>query len=269
MATDTNAGQNGLRQSLDSMIALESQLEETIGRFSAQTDRYLEVPAVIGHLHSLVTGQRDALQAHLQGLGQAEVPPAPSAISAAFEALPEIERSKQGPGTVPTLRAVAAAFTQTALGYAVLHALAHRSYDIATADLADQHRRHYLQAVQAIHQAVGDVAVQELQEGGHACRCQCPACGPGICICWHVHVEPEVTGPGTTTEGIVVRAPRAQSNAERAGLRHGDVILAVDGREVRSYEDMRDGMGAHQPGEEVKVRVRRGSGDPQELVVRR
>ena len=37
----------------------------------------------------------------------------------------------------------------------------------------------------------------------------------------------------------------------RAGLRHGDVILAVDGREVRSYQDMLDRMRDHQPGEEV------------------
>lgn len=58
-------------------------------------------------------------------------------------------------------------------------------------------------------------------------------------------------------------------NAERAGLGHGGVILALDGRELRSYEDMRDGMGAHQPGEEVKLRVRRGAGDSHEMVVTR
>lgn len=264
-----DAGQDGLRQGLDSMIALESGLEESLALFSAEAKGYLEAPTIIGRLHALVSGQRESLQAHLRGLGRADVPPLGSAIAAAFEARSETRGDKQEEETVATLRALATAFTQAAFGYAVLHALAHRSYEVATADLADQHRRNYLEAAQAIHQAVGDVAVQELQEAGHTCRCECPACSPGICLCWHVHVDPDVTGLGPPMEGIVVRAPRAQSNAERAGLRHGDVILAVDGREVRSYQDMLDRMREHQPGEAVELRVRRGTGDPEELTVTR
>lgn len=264
-----DAGQDGLRQGLDSMIALESLLEGSLSRFPADVKGYLEAPTVIGRLHSLVTGQREALQTHLGELGQADIPPIGSAISAAFEAPSKTQGGKQGEEAIATLRTLATAFTQTAFGYAVLHALAHRSYEVATADLADQHRRNYLGAAQAIHQAVGDVAVQELQEAGHTCRCECPSCSPGICLCWHVHVDPDVTGLGAPTEGIVVRAPRTESNAARAGLRHGDVILAVDGREVRSYQDMLDRMRDHEPGEEVTLRVRRGTGEPQELVVSR
>jgi membrane-associated protease RseP (regulator of RpoE activity) len=262
---DGDSDQDGLRQAMSGMIALESRLEESLAQLSAEATGYLEAPIVIGQLHSLVTGQREGLQAHLQGLGDADIPAVESAISAAFEA----PRGEHRQGTVATLRAVATAFTEAAFGYAVLHGLAHRFFDVPTADVADQHRRNYLQAAQGIHQAIGDVVVQELQEAGHACRCQCPACGPGICICWHVHVEPDATSLGAAAEGIVVRAPRAQSNAERAGLRHGDVILAVDGQEVRSYQEMRAMMGDHEPGESVTLRVRRGTDDPQELVVTR
>lgn len=264
-----DSGQDGLRQGLASLVALESRLEERLALLSAETRGYLEAPVVIGRLHSLVTGQREALHAHLQGLGDADIAPFGSALSAAFEAPPETQRGEHGQGTIATLRAVATAFTQTAFAYAVLHGLAHRFYAVATADLADQHRRNYVRAAQAIHQAVGDVVVQELQEAGHACRCECPACSPGICLCWHVHLEPDVTGPGVSREGIVVRAPRAQSNAERAGLRHGDVILAVDRQEVCSYQDMLERMREHQPGDGVKLQVRCGTGDPQELVVTR
>lgn len=71
------------------------------------------------------------------------------------------------------------------------------------------------------------------------------------------------------TEGIVVRAPRPGSNAERAGLRHGDVILAVGDRKITSYQDMLDRMREYQPGAKVKLRVRRGTGKPQELVLTR
>jgi hypothetical protein len=262
-----DSDQDGLRQSLDAIVALESRLEEGLARLSAQTRRYLEAPAVIAELHSLVTGQREALQAHLQTLSETDIPPVGPTIAAAFETPPTTQPGKEGQGTVAALSAIATEFTETAFGYAVLHNLAHRSFDVKTADLADRHRRNYLRTVQAIHQAAGDVAVQELQDAGHACRCQCPACGPGICICWHVHEDG--TGLGVAAEGIVVRAPRAESNAERAGLRHGDVILAVDGHEVRSYEDIRARMGDHQPGESVQLRVRRGSGDPEELLVTR
>jgi membrane-associated protease RseP (regulator of RpoE activity) len=242
------------------MVVLESRLEESLAVLSAEIEGYLEAPVVIAELSSLVTRQGEALRAHLEELGDGDIPPVESALSSAFD----VPAEPQGQGTVAALRAVSTAFTEAAFAYAVLHGVAHRFFQKPTADLAEQHQRNYLQAAQAIQRAVGDVVVQELQEAGHACRCQCPACGPGICICWHVHVEPDVTGPG-----IVVRAPRAGSNAERAGLRHGDVILAVDGREVRSYEVMRDRMGEHQPGESVKLRVRRGTADPEELVVTR
>lgn len=266
---DGNAAQDAVRQGLDSMVASESRLEESLALLSDGTKAYLEAPTFIGRLHSLATGQRETLQAHLQELGPTDVPVAPSAISAAFEAPPESQRDGRGQDALATMRAVASALAQTAFGYSVLHSVAHRSYDIATADLADQHRLRYLRAVRSIHRAVGDVVVQELQEGEHACRCECPSCSPGICLCWHVHVEPDVTDPGAPTEGIVVRAPRPESNAERAGLRHGDVILAVDGHEIRSYQDMLDRMRDHQPGEDVTLRVRRGSGDPHELIVTR
>lgn len=264
-----DAGQDGLRRGLDSMVALESWLEETLALLSGDTERYLEAPTIIGRLRSVVTGQREALEAHIQALGDTDVPPLGPAISVAFEPPPETPSLQPGQEPFATLSAVAAAFARVALSYAVLHGLAHRSYQIPTADLADQHRVNYVGAVHAIHRAVGDVAVHELQQAGHACRCQCPACGPGVCICWHVHGGPNVTGVGASTEGIVVRVPRTGSNAERAGLRRGDVIVAVDGREVRSYEDLRDGMGAHQPGEEVTLLVRRGTGDPQDLTVTR
>lgn len=263
------SGQDGLRESLQVLVTREHRLEESLARLSAETRRYLEAPVVIDELRSLVAGQREAAQAHLQTLSAMDIPPVGPAIAAAFGLPQKTQPGKQGQGTVATLRAVATEFTETSFGYAVLHSLAHRSFDVTTADLADRHRRNYLQAVQAIHQATGDVAAQELQDAGHACRCQCPACGPGICICWHVHVEPDVTGLGATAEGIVVRAPQAGSNAERAGLRHGDVILAVDGHEVRSYQDIRERMGDRHPGESIKLRVRRGSGDPEELVVTR
>lgn len=266
---DGNAGQDGLRQVLDSMIALESRLEEMVELFSAETTGYLEAPTFVTELGSQVTGQREALQRHLQQLGDTEVPPAPAAISAALEAPEETDRGQAAEDAVGRLRAMAIALTRAAFGYAVLHGFAHRYYQVATANLADEHRINHLRAAQAVHRAVGDVVVQKLLEAGQACRCECPSCAPGICLCWHVHVEGEVTSPEAAGEGIIVRTPRAGSNAERAGLGHGDVILAIEGRVIGSYQDMLDRMNERQPGEKAKLRVRRGTREPQELVLAR
>jgi PDZ domain len=264
---DGDSGEDGLRQAIGSVLALESRLDESLAGFSANASRYLEAPTVVSELHSLVREQREALEAHLEGLGSTDVPPLEAALSAAFEAPSETQHGEQE--ALATLRALATAFTETAFGYEVLHGLAHRFFHVPTADLADHHRRNYLQAAQAVHRAVGDVVIQELQEAGHACRCECPACGPGICLCWHVHLEPDVKGPGLSSEGFVVRAPRAGSNAEQAGLHHGDVILAVGGQEVSTYQEMVGRMREYEPGERVELRIRQGTAEPRELLVTR
>ena len=258
---------DGLRQCLDSIVVLESRLEEALACLAHQTREFLEAPVVIGQLQSLVAGQRQAVELHVQELGGVPVPPLGATIAEAFDGYPAPTSGPQGPLAI--LGDVAAAFTRAAVGYGVLHALAHRAYDVATADLADQHRRRYLQAIETVHRAVGDVAVQELHEAGHPCRCQCPACGPGLCICWHIHTEPHVADEEQLAEGIVVRTPRVDSNAERAGLGRGDVILLVDDQAVGTYEDMREGLGSHQPGDEVRLRVRRLTDEVEDVIVRR
>jgi S1-C subfamily serine protease len=48
------------------------------------------------------------------------------------------------------------------------------------------------------------------------------------------------------------------SGAEVAGLRNGDVITAIDGKEVKAAEDVTSAVNAHKPGEEIKVTFRRG-----------
>lgn len=54
-----------------------------------------------------------------------------------------------------------------------------------------------------------------------------------------------------------------------AGLSEGDVIVAVDDQESRSYEAILERMRGHAPGEEARLRVRRKAGDTQEVVVTR
>lgn len=267
---DGSVSQDVLRQCVAAMVTLEERLGERLAGPLEEVERYLEAPAVLARLRSIATEQRQELQAHLQQLGESGLPALGSTIAAGFELGPAHQiGGAEAAGAVASLRAIALALDETAVGYAVLHGLAHRSYNIATANLADQHRRNYLDAIRAVHWAIGDVVVQELKQAGYPCRCPCPLCGPGICNCSHIHTDSEVTAPEPPMGGIMVRQPRAGSNAEQAGLHEGDVILAVDDQQVRSYETVRERMDAHQPGEEVRLRVRRRAGDLENVMITR
>jgi hypothetical protein len=259
---------DGLRQSVAAMVALENDLGQVLARISFEPGRYLEAPTVLAQLRSLAREQREALQSHLDGLADSGLPALGPAISAAFSAPAGQHHDREAPGALEAMRDLALALNHTAVGYGVLHSVAHRAFVPATAEVADKHRMSYLQAVRVVHWAIGDVVVQELNEAGQTCRCQCPLCGPGLCNCSHVHAGDEAP-LDPPLDGIVVRRPRPGSSADRAGLSAGDVILAVDGQETRSYEAFLDSMRGHAPGEEARLRVRRRTGNTQEIALTR
>lgn len=57
----------------------------------------------------------------------------------------------------------------------------------------------------------------------------------------------------SVAEGVLVQAVRPDSPAQQAGLRPGDVILALNGVELRKREDMRAVLCSMQPGDELNV----------------
>jgi hypothetical protein len=257
---------DGLRSAIRSMLALETRLEDAVARLAPGVERYPEASMILGELRQQVTKHRNALEAQLQEPPGTETVALGKEIVEAFEPASSNRGSIEPRGAVRMLGALATELARAAVGYAALHSLAHRAYWIPIANLADEHRVGCLRAVHAVHRALADVVVQELQEAGQTCRCECPSCAPGICLCWHVHADLAEPPP---TEGIVVRSPRSGSNAERAGLRHRDVILAVEAREIHSYQDMLDRMREHEPGAAVRLRIRRGTSEPREVVITR
>lgn len=60
------------------------------------------------------------------------------------------------------------------------------------------------------------------------------------------------------TQGAIIVNVLPGSPADRAGLRPGDVIAAVDGRDVRTTRDLLRYLAGKKPGEQVTVRVQRG-----------
>lgn len=64
--------------------------------------------------------------------------------------------------------------------------------------------------------------------------------------------QPGAKGPGAAIGSVYEGTPAA-----RAGLRPGDVVEALDGEPLRTFEDLRARVGDRRPGEVVKLRVQR------------
>jgi S1-C subfamily serine protease len=66
--------------------------------------------------------------------------------------------------------------------------------------------------------------------------------------------------------GVIVGEVNADSPASAAGLQAGDLITAVDGKELTAPNSLRDAISAHQPGDSVTLTVSR-AGESEELQI--
>lgn len=69
-----------------------------------------------------------------------------------------------------------------------------------------------------------------------------------------------------TREGALVSSVQENSPADRAGLKTGDVIAAIDGEKVRDVTHLRNEVASRDPGTEVTLRIYR-DGEKQEINV--
>ncbi len=258
---------NRLQQLVTDMLALENQIEDALVRWLPQVQEHEEAALAVGRFQTMAKVQRDALEACLKRIGGSETGSGNS--TAPFdmtEVLHEV-----GPGAASkALHAITTAFNHAAFGYAMLHTVAHRFNDRTgegnATDMAEQHQSSYWQAAQAVYQLIPDVVITEMGESGE-CRCTCPSCSLGICLCWHAHLDSLMPVSPADEGGIMVRLPKADSAALRAGLRQGDVILGVDGQKAQAYQELQAEIRKHEPGDEVHLQTLRGPGGPQEITV--
>jgi S1-C subfamily serine protease len=74
-------------------------------------------------------------------------------------------------------------------------------------------------------------------------------------------------GPIADDEGVYVHLPKQNSAAAKAGLSVGDVILAAADQEIKSFGDLQSAVQKLEPGEEIRLKVRRGSDELEEVDV--
>jgi S1-C subfamily serine protease len=62
-------------------------------------------------------------------------------------------------------------------------------------------------------------------------------------------------------DGALVQEVASGSPAAKAGLRPGDLVVAIDGQSVADYGELGARIRAHQPGEKITLKVLRGGNE--------
>lgn len=254
--------ENRLHQQMADLVALEGGIEKTLEQQSKVVVAYPDGVAVIQEFLQLARSHRQALETRLNTV--ADKIPVPQ------RAAEDFDRNCDYPMST-SLRHAYVSLNEAIVDYTTLRILALRFRDSPvtgeenTADLADQHIRHYVGAVRKISQLLHDVVIWELEQQGHSCDCTCACCGMGICICAAYNRETlsnawSKAGPIAGDEEFTVPPPRPGSSAASAGLQPGDHIVAADGRDIGSYGILYEIVDGHKSGESIELRVRRESG---------
>ncbi len=127
--------------------------------------------------------------------------------------------------------------------------------------------------MQQIVRLLPGVVVAELEDEGQECQCTCPSCGVGICLCAvstrrMLEIAWADAGAIYVPEGIVMVLPRSGSPAAQAGLRKGDIVLAVDDKIIESLPMLQETIRNHPTGENIRLLARRESGEQTEIVAK-
>ena len=72
-----------------------------------------------------------------------------------------------------------------------------------------------------------------------------------------VHLAGPSYGPPSKSAGPFASSFREGSPAEKGGLKGGDIIIRLGDKKVGTIYDFMETLGAHKPGEEVDVMVKR------------
>lgn len=266
---------NRLRTQLAHMIALEAAIGQRLEELIPEVSDHAEATALLTGFQTLSKDQRQALETRLHTI--ADNAPQMNDPVAGFAANVLSEVGNYPVSTA--LQIIYTMFNQAVIGYSVLHPLSTRFLDsVLIADegttyhLTRQHTQNYVQAIQQISSLLHDVVLWELDREGLECQCICPSCGVGICLCAmagqaFLRTTWAEAGPIANDEGVYVQLPKQNSAAAKAGLRRGDVILAAGGQEIESYGDLQSAVRNGEPGEEIRLTVRRGPDELEEVAV--
>lgn len=150
--------------------------------------------------------------------------------------------------------------------YGALYAVGRLLYETEVADdLAYPHGEEWRDALGAMADVLVTDVHARLLAVGYTCRCICPACGMGACLCSRNSIETlgELWGlpEPQPRAGIELRIPpRPDSALARIGMSPGDRIVLVDGEVVRTNGDLQAALRKHDVGEPIAIQIERSGG---------
>jgi membrane-associated protease RseP (regulator of RpoE activity) len=156
----------------------------------------------------------------------------------------------------------------------MLFEVALRLYEPRLREIAPRHLKAHADAALSTARLLPGVVAWQLAQSGLHCACICPMCGLGACGCvdygtqtlttaWRDAVPTEPEPPA-----FVLQTPRPESELARAGVQGGELVLAVDGQQVRDFVEVQTAIRKHALEDEVRLLIQRGSETPREFKVR-
>lgn len=254
-----------IRRRVAELAALEGELAGRLEQAQQQSSGHRDVLAAIRRLRPMVQTHRDQLADYLKDSGRAEpggetaVPPSTSTEATELSEV---------------LRDLCLMFNRCALGYAMLHEVALRLYEPRLREIAPAHLKSHADAALSTARLLPGVVAWQLAQDGLHCACTCPMCGVGACGCvaWGTETLIDAWRDAVPTEseppGFVLQSPKPESELARTGVQGGDLVLAVDGQQVRGRQEVQDALRKRRLGDEVVFLIQHASETPRELVVR-
>jgi PDZ domain len=254
-----------IRNTVAELVALESEVAGRLEQAILLSSGHPDALAAIRHLQPTVQTQRNQLAVYLEdtaGAGPREKTTSPQPMLSGAATFPEV------------LRDLCVAFHQCALSCAMLYEVALRLYEPRLREIAPEHLKTHSDGALSMARLLPAVVALQLVQDGLNCACICPMCSIGACGCVDLGTETlisvwrDTTLTATEQSGFVLLTPRPNSELARAGVLGGDLILAVDGQQVRGRQEVQDALRKRTFGDEVRLLIQHGSGAPRELIVR-
>jgi hypothetical protein len=252
-----------LRKHVNELRDFEAHVETRLREDLVAFANYPEIHELLASAIQGAGGRREALSQYLGGVSQQSDGP-----KAVVEG-PSTDRTS--PSAI--LKRHLATFAYAVAGYTVLTELAFRLYDPPLREVAPKHLKAYASLSYAATRLIPGVIAGEFAAQGLFCQCVCPMCGLGACACVTVgrqHVETawrDSIGTAVTSDGFPLQTPRPGSPLAIAGVKGGDVLLAVDGQEARSVPEIQAAIRKHAIGDGVLLRIGRSHEVPREITV--
>lgn len=254
-----------IRRTVAELVANEGDVVGRLERAQQLSAGHPDTLAAIERLRPMVQTHRDQLATYLKESGGAE----PSG-----EMTTPLSASRESNALSEVLRDLCLAFHHCALSYAMLYELAFRLYEPRLREIAPKHLKAHADAALSTAGLLPGIVAWQLAQDGLHCACICPMCSIGACGCvalgtqmltaaWRDAVPTESKPPG-----FVLQFPRPESELARVGVQGGELLLAVDGQQVRTTDEIQAVIRKHSLGDGVRLLIQRGSETPRELIVR-